>query len=602
MSDVPKGAMMNTEDVGLKKHDLKTSTVVFMIFCLCAAGAYGIEEMIPESGPGLTLVMLIILPFIWSTPLGLVAAELGSARPQEGGYYKWVQEALGEFWGFMAGWWRTISIYIDNTLYVILAGGYLAGEFGLGTAAEFACKALMIIIFVYINIRGVRDVGIVSTILSILVIVAFGMVAICGFLNWQQNPFIPFTADGEIMGVSGIAFGDWVYYIGMGIAIGMWMYSGYESMSTVAGEVKNPQVIPKATLITVPLIMAVYIFPTMGGLASMGMWEDWGTEGDVVGYADVVTQYWGAGFGVFFVIVAVLAQCSIYNTYIASGSRGFFALAEDNLAPPIMVKCDKKHGVPYVSVLSVGIVNLILCMFAFDVVVVIDVFLLVSAYVMIFISALILRKRIPKEQLKFKIPGGYGFLCVVCVVPMVVAFIAFFINGTDYFIGGMVGIISGPILYYIWRRMYGGLTRKNPEAFPGNPKTKLAVGDTYRISFIFLILAIFGAIASAWLPWFEGDWWEDDEETIHYYTDVYGIDGLFEIFLAAILVMTIVCAVLALVFYLVAKKVELPKEELKRIELARRDYMNSYVAAEIAREAAYKLAEEEAAKNEQAQE
>lgn len=594
MSDVPQGAKMNTEDIGLKKHDIKVSTVVFMIFCLCAAGCYGIEEMIPESGPGLTLIMLIVLPFVWSTPLGLVAAELGSARPQEGGYYKWVQEALGEFWGFMAGWWRTISIYIDNTLYVILAGGYLAGEFGLNGTWEFVCKALMIIIFVYINIRGVRDVGIVSTILSILVIVAFGMVAVCGFLNWQANPFLPLTADGEIMGAAGIEFGDWIYYIGMGIAIGMWMYSGYESMSTIAGEVANPQVIPKATLITVPLIMAVYIFPTMGGLAALeGQWEDWGTEAGTVGYADVVTQYWGAGFGLFFVIVAVLAQCSIYNTYIASGSRGFFALAEDNLAPPIMIRCDKKHGVPYVSVLSVGIVNLILCMFAFDVVVVIDVFLLVSAYVMIFISAMILRKRIPREQLKFKIPGGYGFLCVICVIPMIIALVAFFINGTDYFIGGMVGIVSGPILYYIWRRMYGGLTKKNPEAFPGNEKTKLAMGDTYRMSFMFLVLGIFGAIGSVWLPWFEGDWWEDEEETIHYYTEVYGIEGFFEILLTAILIMTIVSLVLALVFFIVAKKVEPPKEELKRIEANRVALMASYVQAEIDREAAYAIAEAE---------
>ena len=33
---------------GLKKHDIRVSTVVFMIFCLVAAGCYGIEEMIPE--------------------------------------------------------------------------------------------------------------------------------------------------------------------------------------------------------------------------------------------------------------------------------------------------------------------------------------------------------------------------------------------------------------------------------------------------------------------------------------------------------------------------------------------------------------------------
>ncbi len=93
-------------------------------------GAYGIEEMIPASGPGLSLVMLMVLPFVWALPFGLVASELGSVRPQEGGYYKWVQEALGEFWGFQAGWWRTISVYIDNTLYVILAGGYVASAVG----------------------------------------------------------------------------------------------------------------------------------------------------------------------------------------------------------------------------------------------------------------------------------------------------------------------------------------------------------------------------------------------------------------------------------------------------------------------------------------
>jgi len=551
MGDGTNGARMDVGELGLKKHKMSVWTVVFMIFCLCAAGAYGIEEMIPESGPGLTLIMLIILPFVWSLPLGLVASELGSARPQEGGYYKWVQEALGEFWGFQAGWWRTISIYIDNTLYVVLAGGYLANEFDLNFGAEFAVKAAIIFIFTYINIRGVKDVGIVSTVLSILVIVAFTMVAICGFMNWHQNPFIPFTADGDIMGLSGIAFSDWVYYIGMGISIGMWMYAGYESMSTVAGEIENPQVIPKATMITVPLIMCVYIFPTMAGLASIGDWENWGTEGDVIGYADVVTTYWGPAFGLFFVIVAVLAQCSIYNTYIASGSRGFFALAEDHLAPPILVRCDKKHGVPYVAVLSVAIVNLVLCMLPFKVILVIDVFLLISAYIMIFLSGMILRRRIPSEEYKFKIPGGYGVLCVICIVPMVIALIAFFINGTDYFIGGMLGIVSGPVLYIIWKKMYGGLAKKDAALFPVNPKTGLAIGDLSRMSFIFFVLGIMGAIGSFFLPWFEGDWGAE-----YYAEEYFGLEGLFEAMLRGIQIATVVAFVLGIVLAVAGRKIE----------------------------------------------
>ena len=36
-------------------------SVVAMFYAICCAGAFGIEEMIPECGPGLTIVMLLVL-------------------------------------------------------------------------------------------------------------------------------------------------------------------------------------------------------------------------------------------------------------------------------------------------------------------------------------------------------------------------------------------------------------------------------------------------------------------------------------------------------------------------------------------------------------
>ncbi len=73
MSEQVKTHVVDVDEHGLKKHDIKVSTVVFMIFCLVAAGCYGIEEMIPECGPGLTIIMLCVLPFVWGLPFGLVA-------------------------------------------------------------------------------------------------------------------------------------------------------------------------------------------------------------------------------------------------------------------------------------------------------------------------------------------------------------------------------------------------------------------------------------------------------------------------------------------------------------------------------------------------
>jgi amino acid transporter len=564
----PSGNVMNVDSHGIKKHNLSTMTVVFMIYSLVAAGCYGIEDMIPESGPGLSLIMLIVLPFVWGLPFGLVASELGSARPQEGGYYKWVQEALGEFWGFMAGWWRTISIYIDNTLYVVLAGGYVASLFAHNNPyLEFGIKLVMILIFTAINLRGVRDVGIVATILSILVIVAFLMIAIVGFINWSGNPFEPLTAEPIESG------SDWIFYIGGGLAVGMWMYSGYESMSTIAGELEDPQVISRATLISVPIIMITYIVPTMAAIAAFKGegdafgFENWGSDGgdEVIGYSSVASHFLGSGFGIFFVIVAVAAQCLIFNSYIASGSRGFFALAEDKLAPNFLVKVDKKHGVPYIAVISVAVVNIILCMIPFETLIVVDVFLLISSYILVYISAMILRKRLPASDYKFRIPGGFGFLVVLCVVPMIIAFASFLINGTDYFIGGMIGIITGPILYAVWKWMKGGLAKKDAAAFPLNPKTKLAVGDVNRLAILFGILCVIGIVGCLFLPWYEGDWAYD------YYPDEYsGVPFMFwhvdlgffqnwDLMIKVIKVGTIVSGALTAVFFVLGRILE-PKK------------------------------------------
>ena len=486
---------------GLKKHDLKVSTVVFMIFCLVAAGCYGIEEMIPECGPGLTIVMLCVMPFVWALPFGLVASELGSVRPQEGGYYKWVQEALGEFWGFQAGWWRTISIYIDNASYVILAGGYAAAQWDLSWTGEFAIKAAMIIIFTWINIRGIKDVGVASTILSILVMVAFGIVAICGFLNWGGNAETADTISFQLTAYEPTGAADWLFFIAGGISVCMWMYSGYESMSTIAGEVSNPQVIPKGTLITIPLIMAVYIFPTVAGLGSLGQWENWGTEADTVGYATVVETFWGPAFGVFFVVVAILAQCSIFNALITSSSRSF-------------------------------------------------------------ISAIVLRKKIPEEEYKFKIPGGFGFLVVLCIVPICVVLFAIFINGSDYYLGGMTAMASGPVLYFIWKRMYGGLAKKDPVAFPVNEKTGMAKGDTKRIALLFFIMTVMNVIMLLFTPWYEGWGTADSWESGDYFDGIIenvNVDSIVSFIGTYMDIFTVACALICVVMFIISKKVEKSK-------------------------------------------
>ncbi|MDO5491483.1 MAG: hypothetical protein Q4F96_03675 [Bacillota bacterium] len=224
-----------------------------------------------------------------------------------------------------------------------------------------------------------------------------------------------------------------------------------------------------------------------------------------------------------------------------------------------MVKVDGKFGVPYVAVLSVGIFNLIFCMFPFGFIIVLDVALLLASYVMVYLSAMILRHRIPEEEYIFRIPGGNGFLKVICIVPICVAIFAFFVNGSDYYAGGMIGILSGPVLYLIWRRMYGGLSRKDPEAFVKNPRTGLAVGDTRRISFLLLIVTIMNIAALFFEPWYEGWGTEDAWESGEYFDGILeavSVDVIVGVITIVLWVMTIVCAIACIVVYLLSRKVE----------------------------------------------
>ncbi len=497
---------------GLKKHDIKVSGIVFMLYCLVAAGAFGIEEMIPEAGPGMTIILLVIFPIIWAYPISNLVAESSSVLPSEGGVYVWVKEAFGEFWGFQAGWWGTVSTYITNGVYVALVAGYVSQMIPMSEAAEHAVKIGMILIFTVINLMGLKEVGKVSTVLSILIVLAFALVAVVGFINWQTNPMEPIMPEGYTI-VDGL---------GGGICICVWMYCGYECISNMAGEVKNPQVIPKGLMIAMPLVALTYVLPTLGGMASLpaGSWEHWSTEGGFssanVGYASVLTQNLGQAWGYVFLVVAIVSQCAIFNTYLASGSRGFFVLADDNLCPKFLVKVSKKRGVPYVGILSLAIVTLILAQSDFTTLVSMEVVFMLALYIILPLAVIKLRKKLPVEERKkrklYVMPGGNLGLIFYAGFPMAIAVIALLVNGTDYLAMGLIAICTGPVAYIIFKKLYGGLSKNDPENNPLNG-AGLAKGDTVRIGVFLFFAGLMSFLGQFWLKWYEvdyGEWGPDD--------------------------------------------------------------------------------------------
>src|SRR5882672_11554154 len=98
---------------------------VFVMFAYTTGGPFGMEGMVTTSGPGVTLLYLLVIPLFWCIPVSLVAAELTTAIPVEGGFYRWVRAGFGDFWGFLAGWWNWSASFLLGGTYGVLTADYL---------------------------------------------------------------------------------------------------------------------------------------------------------------------------------------------------------------------------------------------------------------------------------------------------------------------------------------------------------------------------------------------------------------------------------------------------------------------------------------------
>jgi amino acid transporter len=86
--------------------------LVAATYFMVSGGPYGIEDILGGAGFGAAIVILLLLPLVWSLPTALMIGELAAAIPAEGGFYVWVRRAMGPFWGYQESWLSlTASIF-----------------------------------------------------------------------------------------------------------------------------------------------------------------------------------------------------------------------------------------------------------------------------------------------------------------------------------------------------------------------------------------------------------------------------------------------------------------------------------------------------------
>lgn len=417
---------------------------VFVMYAYATGGPFGLEDMVTKSGPGLTLLYLLLIPLFWCIPVSLVSAELTTAVPVEGGFYRWVRAGFGDFWGFLAGWWNWSASFLLAAAYAVLFADYLTDFISIyftpaGAWAHYAIAFTLIGLICYVNVRGIHMVGVVSTILEVFVLLVVAALCVVAAFEWHHNPFSPLVP----------SHAPKFQVFGVGLALGLWLYSGYEQLSSVAEEVEDPQgTYPRALAIVVPLSIATYFLPTLFSLAALGNWQKWHT-----GYfSNAAELIGGAWLAIPITIAAMIGNVSLLNATVLTSTRMPLTMAEDGYFPPVFSARHPRYGTPWIAIIASSMVYALLAQKTMVQLLTVYVWLRIGVTILTVLSSWRLRKMKPDMPRPFRIPWRRAGLFYVVGAPLVMSVVA--LLGSDPFARkwGPVPVLFALPMYFVIRK------------------------------------------------------------------------------------------------------------------------------------------------------
>jgi amino acid transporter len=429
----------------LPRRQLTLLPLIAAIFFMVSGGPYGLEEIIQNAGYSRTLLILAIVPFLWSVPVALMVGELSASLPEEGGYYTWVRRALGPFWGFQEAWLSLAASIFDMAIYPTLFVLYLGQLWPAVTEGHLAffVGAAVVAVCALWNIAGIKAVGEGASFMMLLLLAPFVVLTVLCLLHVPMNDPAAPKAGVNLLG---------------GIVIAMWNYMGWDNASTVAGEVHNPQRnYPRALLGAVVLVALCYLIP-VAALQKSGMDPAKFTTG---AWVVIANQISGPVLGWTIVFGGMICGLGMNNALVLSYSRVPYAMARDGMMPSALSRTNRK-GVPWVSVVLCAIAWTACLPLGFDRLIAIDILVYALALLLEFAALIALRIREPGLARPFKISGGITALILLTLGPAFVLVLALIENGREYAAGvpvlvfGALVVLAGVLVYPLTKKKLSG--------------------------------------------------------------------------------------------------------------------------------------------------
>jgi APA family basic amino acid/polyamine antiporter len=314
--------------------------MALIIGSIIGVGIFNLPTSLAGYGP-ITLISMA-LTTVGALALALLFAALSRRLPADGGPYAYARVAFGNGLGFANAWSYWITAWAGNA--AIAVGWVLYVEHFINKGQNKLVTVLLVLVGLWlpaaVNLSGVKNIGSVQVITTVIKFVAVAFVAIVGLFFISSANFTPWNVSKESA----------INAIGGGMAIALFSYLGVETAAVAAAKVRNPdQNIPRATVLGTIATAVVYMLSLT---AVFGIVPTSKLANATAPFSDAVNAMFGGTWaGNVMAIAVIISGLGALNGWTMICAEMPLAAAGDGLFPE-RFKRISKNGVPAFGIIA----------------------------------------------------------------------------------------------------------------------------------------------------------------------------------------------------------------------------------------------------------
>ena len=371
----------------------------------------------------------------------LALAEAAALFPHAGGMYVYLREAYGPLTAFLFGWVYLVIIPTGAGAIALVFAEYLGRLVPLSPNQVRLVAAGLIVALAAAQYRSVRfgaaiqNASTVAKVLAIVTLAAAAFVLGPSEGAWVSGPAIhPATWSG----------------FGLGVVTVLWAYNGWQDVTCLSGEVRDPQrALPRALVGGTLAVVTIYLVANAAYLHVLPLAD---IAASPLVAADVAVRLVGpAGSALVAALVCVSTFGSL-NAVIMAIPRVFWAMADDGLFFRTVAAVHPRYRTPHMAITAMAVLSVVyLVLHTFEQL--IEAFILASLpfWALSVGSVIVLRRTRPDAPRVYRTPG-YPAVPLLFVAAMIVLVANSLRQHPETTIVSIGGVLAGVPFYWWWRR------------------------------------------------------------------------------------------------------------------------------------------------------